>query len=223
MLRFFEDVSHVTHFGVHIYGQPQEIKFAHLSWLVDAAELPQSLALAEAGELPRGWDEDSGTPGVQVQGGVGRTSPSIAGRHGGPRTLALWQQLAGGAESDQVEHAKLLSPVTTAEQGAIEALAQYSTRFGDFDPQISSGYHESGAKKEGLIKYDLSHPGDWSEVILKGIQIGLANPLFKKPAANSNDPTGLDLVSHADGRHSRDRVQTCHRPESLSGSPGPVD
>ena len=38
---------------MHIYGQPQEIEFAHLSWLVDAAELPQSLALAEAGELPR--------------------------------------------------------------------------------------------------------------------------------------------------------------------------
>ena len=68
MLRFFEDVSHVTHFGVHIYGQPQEIKFAHLSWLVDAAELPHSLALAEAGELPRGWDEDSGTPGVRYKG-----------------------------------------------------------------------------------------------------------------------------------------------------------
>jgi hypothetical protein len=49
--------------------------------------------------------------------------------------------------------------------------------------------------KDGLIKYDLAHPGDWSEVILKGIQIGLANPLFKNPDANSNDPAGLDLVS----------------------------
>ena len=194
MLRFFEDVSHVTHFGVHIYGQPQEIKFAHLSWLVDAAELPQSLALAEAGELPRGWDEDSGTPGVRYKGEWdGRPHPSrvvMVNRD----TLALWQQLAGGAESDQVERAKLLSPMTVAEQGAIEALAQYPIRFGDFDPQISSGYHESGSKKEGLIKYDLSHPGEWSEVILKGIQIGLANPLFKNPDANSNDPTGLDLV-----------------------------
>ena len=62
-------------------------------------------------------------------------------------------------------------------------------------PQISSGYHESGSKKDGLIEYDLSRPGDWSEVILKGMQIGLANPLFKNPDANSNDPTGLDLVS----------------------------
>ena len=194
MLRFFEDVSHVTHFGVHIYGQPHEIKFAHLSWLVNAAELPQSLALAEAGVLPRGWDQDSGTPGVRYKGEWdGRPHPSrvvMVNRD----TLALWQQLAGGAESDQVDRAKLLSPVTIAEQGAIEALARYPIRFGDFGPQISSGYHESGSKKAGLIKYDLSHPGEWSEIILKGIQIGLANPLFKNPDANSNDPTGLDLV-----------------------------
>ena len=56
-------------------------------------------------------------------------------------------------------------------------------------------------RRTGLIKYDLSHPGDWSEVILKGIQIGLANPMFKSPNANSNDASGLDLVSHADRRH----------------------
>jgi hypothetical protein len=68
-------------------------------------------------------------------------------------------------------------------------------RLGNFDPQISSGFHETNAKKEGLIKYDLSDPGDWSEVVLKGIQIGLANPLFKPPNANSNDAFGLDLVS----------------------------
>ena len=61
-------------------------------------------------------------------------------------------------------------------------------------PRSRPDIHESGAKKEGLIKYDLSNPGDWSEVILKGIQIGLANPMFKSPDANSNDAFGLDLV-----------------------------
>jgi hypothetical protein len=198
MQRFFEDVNHKMHFGVHIYGRPQEIKFAHLSWLVDAAELPQSLSFAEAGEPPPNWDQNSGAPGIRYKGEWdGRPHPSrvVKVDRG---TLALWQQLAGGTENEPVDHAKLLSPVTIAEQGAIEALSRYSIRVGDFDPQISSGYHESSAKKDGLIKYDLSHPGDWSEVILKGIQIGLANPLFKNPDANSNDPTGLDLVSMPD-------------------------
>ena len=54
---------------------------------------------------------------------------------------------------------QLLSPVTVAEQGAIEVLARYSTRTGDFDPQISAGINETYGKKDGLIRYDLSHPG----------------------------------------------------------------
>ena len=109
-------------------------------------------------------------------------------------TLALWQRLTGD-DDVPIDQARLLSPVSTEEQDAIRALANYPTRLGEFNPQISRGYDESPAKKAGLIKYDLSHPGDWSEVVLKGIQIGLANPMFKSPNANSNDAFGLDLVS----------------------------
>lgn len=77
----------------------------------------------------------------------------------------------------------------------MRVLASYPKRLGEFHPQISRGYDETGAKKDGLIEYNLSHPGEWSEVVLKGIQIGLANPIFKSPAANSNDAFGIDLVS----------------------------
>jgi hypothetical protein len=195
MQRFFAPpVSDTSHFGIHIYGQPQKIKFAHLSWLVDAAELPQSLALAEAGELPRDWHENSGSPGVRYKGEWdGRPHPNRVVTVD-ETVLALWRDLAG-EEDIRADRARLLSPVSTAEQDAIRVLARYGTRVGAANPQISRGYEESGAKKIGLIKYDLSHPGEWSEVILKGIQIGLANPLFKNPDANSNDPTGLDLVT----------------------------
>ena len=194
MLRFFAEVSHVTHFGVHIYGKPQEIRFAHLSWLVDAAELVNSLALAEAGRLPAGWGRGDGVPGVRYKGEWdGRPHPSrvvLVDRE----VLTLWGRLSG-VEDLPASQAGLLSPVSIEEQGAIRALANYPVRFGNFDPRISSGFHEGGAKKDGLIKYDLSHPGDWPNVILKGIQIGLANPMFKSPDANSNDAFGRDLVS----------------------------
>ena len=194
MLRFFADVSHVTHFGVHIYGKPQEIRFAHLSWLVDAAELTNSLALAEAGQLPAGWEPGYGVPGVRYKGEWdGRPHPSrvvLVDRE----VLTLWSKLSGD-ENLPIDQAQLLSPVSVEEQGAIGALARHSARTGDFQPQISRGYEESSAKRSGLIKYDLSYPGDWSEVILKGIQIGLANPIFKSPDANSNDAIGLDLVT----------------------------
>jgi hypothetical protein len=193
--RFFpRPVGDATHFGIHIYGRQKKIGFAHLSWLTDAEELPRSLALAERGELPDGWGPKSGTPGVRYMGEWdSRPHPARVIRVD-QEALRLWQRLAGD-DDVPVSQTRLLSPVSTEEQDAIRALAHYAVRLGRFDPQISPGFHEGGAKVEGLIKYDLSHPGDWSKVILKGIQIGLANPMFKSPNANSNDAFGLDLVS----------------------------
>ena len=67
--RFFPPpVDRHTHFGMHIYGRPHEIGFSHLAWLLSAEELPRSLALAEAGEVPDGWDEQAGVARHQVQG-----------------------------------------------------------------------------------------------------------------------------------------------------------
>jgi hypothetical protein len=192
--RFFpRPVGDTTHFGVHIYGRPKEIEFAHLSWLTDATELPRSIALAEAGALPDGWSQASGAPGVRYMGEWdSRPHPARVIRVNRD-VLSIWQSLTG--DDVLVGQARLLSPVSIEEQDAISVLANYPTRLGEFNPQISRGYEESSAKKDGLIKYDLSNPGDWSEVVLKGIQIGLANPMFKPPDANSNDAFGLDLVT----------------------------
>ena len=69
--------------------------------------------------------------------------------------------------------AKLLSPVSTEEQEAIQRSPGIPYVSESSAPQIRAGSNETRAKKDGLIKYDLSRPGDWSEVILKGIQIGV--------------------------------------------------
>ena len=195
MQRFFAPpVSDTTHFGIHIYGRPQDIGFAHLSWLTDAMELPKSLTLAESGETPEGWDRESGAPGVRYKGDWDSRPHAARVIRVNRETLALWQRLTGD-DDIPVAETKLLSPLSTEEQDAMRVLASYPKRLGEFHPQISRGYDETGAKKDGLIEYNLSHPGEWSEVVLKGIQIGLANPIFKSPAANSNDAFGIDLVS----------------------------
>lgn len=113
----------------------------------------------------------------------------------------MWQRLFG--DTGPVEEARLLFPVSTAEASAIEALANYPVRLADFKPQITPGYHESGAKKDHLIDYNRPDPktGEpydpdrWRHVILKGTQISVATPVFKRHDANSNAPYGADLVS----------------------------
>ncbi|MFE0686585.1 hypothetical protein ACFV0Z_00460 [Streptomyces xiamenensis] len=188
--RFFPPpVGRSSHFGVHIYGASDgEIDFEHLSWLFSVDSL--RLSAKADGEVPdpgvrfgSAWDERP-HPKRIVRVNTG--------------TLARWQRLTGGARCP-VEQARLLSPVSTAEVKAIDALANYTVALEFLNPQISAGFHESGAKRRGLIDYgevgdggSIKAPSAWAEVILKGPQIGVSNPLFKQPSQGSGEIHGLD-------------------------------
>ncbi|GLW02586.1 hypothetical protein [Streptomyces lavendulae] len=194
--RFFpEPVGHTAHFGVHIYGDPKEISFDHLSWLVSTEALRHSADHDGSGEVP----------GVRYRNGEFDERPHRARVvQVDAKQLSVWQRLLD--ESDQpVEQARLLFPVSTAEASAIEALAAYPLRLGTLSPQISAGYHESGSKEANLIDYNRPdsvtgqefRPARWRHVVLKGTQLSVATPVFKRHDANSNDPYGVDLTSLA--------------------------
>ncbi|WP_413752559.1 hypothetical protein NRF20_11840 [Streptomyces sp. R-74717] len=193
--RFFPPpVGRSSHFGVHVYGQAGEIGFDHLSWLfsVDALRLSA---------------DDDGTapdPGVRFSDSWDERPHRRRIVRVDEATLARWQKLTGD-EAQPVRQARLLSPVSTAEAKAIEALADYSLRLAEYDPQITSGYNEKIAKDDDLIDYNapddagvVRRPTDWSEVILKGPQIGLANPMFKQPSQGVGEILGLNPMTLAD-------------------------
>ncbi|MBY8844602.1 hypothetical protein [Streptomyces sp. SP2-10] len=192
--RFFpEPVGHTAHFGVHVYGRQQEIGFDHLSWLVSADAL----------RLSAGHDGSGGVPGIRYRNGEFDERPHRSRVvHVDTDLLAVWQRLLD-EEDESVERARLLFPVSTAEASAIGALANYPLRLRALAPQITRGYEESGAKRDNLIDYnrpDAStgleyQPDRWRHVILKGTQISVATPIFKRHDANSNDPYGADLVT----------------------------
>ncbi|MEU1776429.1 hypothetical protein ABZ501_25850 [Streptomyces sp. NPDC019922] len=191
--RFFpKPVGESTHFGVHVYASAGEINFQHLSWLTSVDALRHS-------SLHDGSTEG---PGIRYQGGAYDERPHLDRViHVNTEILSVWQRL-NGDEQVPVEQARLLFPVSTAESAAITTLANFSIRLGAFRPQISGGYNETNAKNDNLIDYNRTdaatgreyHPQRWQEVILKGPQLGVATPLFKRHDANSNDPYGVDLV-----------------------------
>jgi hypothetical protein len=128
-----------------------------------------------------------------------------------PDTLRRWRRLAG--DEGPLEHTRLLTPVSTAEDPAIDALGIYALRLGALHPDITRGYDESGAKKaqfgpekdQRLIDYNTGvdgqddyHAKTWSDVILKGPQIGVANPMFKQPSQGGGEVRGLDPMALAD-------------------------
>ncbi|MCW5250584.1 hypothetical protein [Streptomyces sp. SHP 1-2] len=193
--RFFPPpVGRSSHFGVHVYGQAGEIGFDHLSWLfsVDALRLSA--------------DDDGTAPDPGVRYGDSWDERPHRKRivRVDEAMLARWQKLTGDG-TQPVRQARLLSPVSTAEEQAIAALASYSLRLAAYKPQISSGYNEKTAKDEDLIGYNtpdgagaVRRPADWSEVILKGPQIGLANPMFKQPSQGGGEVLGLNPMTLAD-------------------------
>ncbi|MFI9783099.1 hypothetical protein ACIHEI_06230 [Kitasatospora sp. NPDC051984] len=202
--RFFPPpVGHSTDFGVHVYGSAGAIAFDSLSWLFTADALRLSAAT-----IVEKNDED---PGVKYRGDWDeRPHPKRVIRVT-PDTLRRWQRLGG--DSGPVEHARLLTPVSTAEDPAIDALGLYPLRLGALEPDITRGYDESGAKKAKfgpgknvrLIDYNTGvdgqedyHAESWEDVILKGPQIGVANPMFKQPSQGGGETRGLDPRDLAD-------------------------
>ncbi|WP_055522613.1 hypothetical protein [Streptomyces graminilatus] len=195
--RFFPPpVGRSSHFGVHIYGERGEIDFDHLSWLfsVDALRLSST------------HDGSGDAPGVKYAGDWDERPHQQRVVRVTPHTLARWLKLSG--EQDvPVAQARLLTPVSTAEDPAVDALAAYPLRLGALDPRITGGFHETGAKKsvygpgknKPLIDYNKNregredyHADSWDEVILKGPQLGVANPLFKQPSQGGGEVRGLN-------------------------------
>ncbi|MEK8146096.1 hypothetical protein NKH18_47565 [Streptomyces sp. M10(2022)] len=178
---------------MHVYGRRKEIGFDHLSWLVSVDALRDSTHHDGSGDVP----------GIRYQNGEFDERPHRARViHVNRDVLSIWRRLLV-EENRPIEQARLLSPVSTGEASAISALADYPLHLGTLSPQMSRGYDESGAKKVNLIDYNRPEtttgqaflPSRWREVILKGTQLGVANPIFKRHDANSNDAYGINLVS----------------------------
>ncbi|MFJ2951443.1 hypothetical protein ACIO8H_27945 [Streptomyces sp. NPDC087226] len=200
--RFFPPpVGRSSHFGVHIYGTRGEIDFQHLSWLFSV----------DAFRLSAAHDGKGDAPGVKFDGDWDERPHSKRVVRVTTATLARWQKLSG-EQGVPVERSRLLTPVSTAEDPAIIALAGYPLRLGVLAPQISAGFHESGAKKSvygpnedtPLIDYnkDLADREDfqadtWEDVILKGPQISIANPFFKQPSQGGGEVRGLNHLELA--------------------------
>ncbi len=198
---FPEPVGHSTEFGVHIYGGCGEIDFANLSWLFAADVLRLSFSAVD----------DGVAPGVKYQGSWDeRPHPKRVVRVTSD-TLKRWRRLAG--DEGPLEHTRLLTPVSTAEDPAIDALGTYPLRLSVYEPDVTPGYNETTSRKaqfgpdknQRLIDYNTDVDGQqdylakaWNDVILKGPQIGVANPMFKQPSQGSGEARGLDPLALVD-------------------------
>lgn len=165
----FDDLDRAWPFGMHIYGTPQKPDFLHLSELRDVEVLPDSLT----------HDGQGATPGIKHNGAWDIRPHRDRVVHVDAALLASWQALTGSTGG--AAQAPLLYLVLAGEQGAIEALASYGSTLANYRPMISSGYHEAGAKKDGLIRWGSQAVRELSDVILQGPHLASALPFSKEP------------------------------------------
>ncbi|MFD8531478.1 Eco57I restriction-modification methylase domain-containing protein [Streptosporangium canum] len=166
----FPEVADNIQFGVHVYGKAKPIAFSHISWLYEPAVLAGSLEHDGGGPLP----------GIKYQGAWDVRPHRERLISVDEITLGQWQQLVGSTATS-VEGAPLLYPVTTAEAGAIEALASCDLRLVSYRPRISRGYDEANGKKDGLIRWRTGDSGSLDAAILQGPHFALATPFAKQP------------------------------------------
>nr|WBO80885.1 class I SAM-dependent DNA methyltransferase [Streptomyces sp. SBE_14.2] len=165
----FEDLNRSAEFGMHVYGTPQDPDFLHLSELRDAQVLPNSLV----------HDGRGPTPGIKHNGVWDIRPHRERVVHVNAELLSSWQALADSTSG--ATQAPLLYPVLIGEQGAVEALATYSWSLADFHPLIASGYNETTAKKDGLIRWSNQSVPELADVILQGPHFASALPFSKEP------------------------------------------
>ncbi|WP_433714885.1 Eco57I restriction-modification methylase domain-containing protein [Nocardia sp. CA-084685] len=168
--RILFDILNRNEFGIHIYGRPKEIDFAHLSWIF----APETLI----GSLDHPGDGD--VPGIKNNGIWDIRPHSARIIRVNESVLTEWQTLldADGAPVDQTQ---LLYPVSSAEVGAINALIDFDCRIVVNDMHISYGLDEAKAKKEGLIRWNTARVDRLDEVVLQGPHFVQATPFGKQP------------------------------------------
>lgn len=208
-LLFSPPVSDTTHFSVNVYGCPRDIHFQHLSWLFHPGVLALSVRHNGKGDAP--GIKHNGTWDMRPhRDRILTVNRSI---------LAAWQKLAGEENPPPVEEAKLLFPVTIAEESAITALAQWPHRLGALGPRISRGFDEKNDRTAGYFTWDSGPAESWNDVILQGPFFGIATPFAKRPVEGARTSLQLepwDPATVAEDQVLRTnyrRAQACTRQE----------
>ncbi|MET8134939.1 DNA methyltransferase [Streptomyces sp. NPDC005251] len=184
---FAKPVDHGTHFSLNVYGREQGgICFQHVSWLLHPSVLVKSLR----------HDGEGPVPGVK-DGGKWDLRPH---RHRivivDEARLAKWRALAGEQSPPPIEQAKLLFPVTLAEDSAIDALAKWPHRLAALSPRISGGFHEKNDRTAGYFTWDSGLSETWGDVILQGPFIGIATAFAKQPIEGARSSLQMESWDH---------------------------
>ncbi len=211
--KLFEDIGNRNDFGVHVYGSPHDACFL----LLANAHLPETVD----GSLLH--DGQGDVPGIMTADGRWDRRPHI------DRVLRVdlevlrdWALLFDGPGTAPLE-ARLALPHTRRDLEALAALAAVESRLEDRRYHWTSGWNETTAVEDGIIRRESVVPHSWDEAVLQGPHFAVSNPFAKQPnenCRNHRDYAAWDLESLADQVIPRTNYQrTCPRDRYDAAAP----
>ncbi|MEZ5380505.1 MAG: hypothetical protein R2754_01775 [Microthrixaceae bacterium] len=182
----FDDIHNMVVYGIHISGRASEPQFIQASNLLVPDVIDRSLDHDGSGE----------PPGLQHPAGGWDLRPHRARLvEVDLDVLADWAELFDEPGTPAAE-ARLLRPVTMADLEALSVLARQPKRLADHEYHWTAGWHEKGAKTDGLIRWETEVPSSWEDVILQGPHFSVATPFNKQPnegCSSNRDYSEWDL------------------------------
>lgn len=186
-LKLFAEIHDLVSYSVNVYGPDQEPDFLQAVSLYHPATATDSLVHNGDGPEPGFKNED----GKWDQRPHARRLARVDHQE-----LALWHQLMeGGNPEVPVEETRVVATVNRSAASVLDKLASRPS-IGQLQPQFSSGWHETGARRDGYFEQSWGPAKSWDDVILQGPYFHVGNPFYSSRNSTmrgNQDYSSVDL------------------------------
>lgn len=181
----FREISDKRDFGVNIYGATRAPSFLQAAYLYHPSVLERSLNHDGTGPPPGVRDQNDKWDLTVHRERIVRIDSEA---------LFRWATLidAPGTPADE---ARMVYPINLTSAVVLNKMAN-TQRIEGGSLEISWGWDEAAARREGYIEVHSVVPSSWQDCILQGPHLSVSNPLFKEPnneAKSRQDYRDIDL------------------------------
>ncbi|SJN24396.1 Possible restriction /modification enzyme [Micrococcus lylae] len=181
-LRLFE-IHNLVQYGIHVYGQAQEVDFVQAAGLFHPDTVGRSLVHDGSGEEPGfkhegRWDQRPHAARIQ------QVTADI---------LTLWSSVTDPGATDP-SVSRMLYTVNSAATRVLSATAQ-AGRIGALGLSFSTGWNETTDRTAGRFTLDWG-PVAWRDAILQGPHLHVSTPLVKTPRESMRSNKDWSAVDH---------------------------
>ncbi|WP_367402033.1 Eco57I restriction-modification methylase domain-containing protein [Kocuria marina] len=186
-LQLFSEIHHLVSYSINVYGPARNPDFKNAVSMYHPSSAIGSLA----------HNGDGAQPGVRDDTGKWDLRPHASRiervDHG---VLKTWHALMEGASGEvPVEETRMAFSVNRAAGDALRRLTSVPT-LGGVHPHMSSGWHETGGRRDGYFESKWGQAKSWRDVILQGPYFHVGNPFYASRNATmsgNQDYSPVDL------------------------------